>query len=269
LGCGYTGRRVAGRLAARGANVVATTRDPSKLTLPGVRVVRLEATEAASVEALRREIAPGAAVLYSVPLLKRDQGWAGSAPLLMPALEDRAARVVYLGTTSVYGATPAVDETTAPAPTRRREHLRLEEERDLASGAWSCLALRPAAIYGPARGVHAALLEGRHKMAGDGSNYVSRIHVEDLAAIGETALESTLTGAYPVADEHPCQAREITEYCAALLDLPPPAPGEHLAEADTRRANRRVDGRAIRRLLGVGLRYPSYREGVREALAGR
>ena len=36
--------------------------------------------------------------------------------------------------------------------------------------------------------------------------------------------------------------------------------------SETRRSNRRVDGRAIRRLLGVSLRYPSYRDGIPASL---
>jgi nucleoside-diphosphate-sugar epimerase len=128
------------------------------------------------------------------------------------------------------------------------------------------LVLRPAAIYGPGRGAHVAMREGRYKLVGDGSSYISRIYVEDLAAIVRAALESDLTGAYPVADDQPCSQREMAEYIAELtgLPVPPSAPAEEADE--TRRGDRRVDGRAIRRLLGVELRYPSYREGIAAAL---
>ena len=37
--------------------------------------------------------------------------------------------------------------------------------------------------------------------------------------------------------------------------------------SETRRSNRKVDGRAIRRLLGIELRYPSYRTGIPASLA--
>ena len=42
---------------------------------------------------------------------------------------------------------------------------------------------------------------------------------------------------------------------------------ERLPGDDTRRANRRVDGTAIRRALGLSLRYPSYREGIVASLS--
>ena len=66
------------------------------------------------------------------------------------------------------------------------------------------MILRPAAIYGPGRGVHVSMEEGRFRFVGGGDNFVSRIHVDDLAAHVEAALLSDITGAWPVADEHPC-----------------------------------------------------------------
>ncbi len=244
LGCGFTGSRVARRLAERGVECVGTHRSHFDVTKPPLRL----------------EVPDRALVLHSIPLVGEGMR---PTPVLMPLLE-RASRVVYLSTTGVYGATQFVDETTPVAPRTPRELLRVEEERDLASGPWKTLVLRPAAIYGPGRGVHASLREGRLKLRGDGSNYISRIHVEDLAAIAEAALFSDLTGAYPVADEEPCQAREIAEYCARRMGLAVPNP-----DGSEPRANRRVDGRAILRELGLSLRYPSYRIGLDElVLAG-
>ena len=115
------------------------------------------------------------------------------------------------------------------------------------SGSWSWLVLRPAAIYGPGRGVHTAMRAGTHRLLGDGGNFISRIHVEDLAAHAEAGLLTDLSGVWPVADDEPCPAREISEYCAQLLGIAPPADGAApLHSEDTRQANRRVNGRAIR-----------------------
>jgi nucleoside-diphosphate-sugar epimerase len=105
-----------------------------------------------------------------------------------------------------------------------------------------------------------------YHLPGDGSNWVSRIHVEDLSAIVEHAVFSDLTGSFPVADDYPCMSREIAEFCAELLRVPFPASDDLESLHPTLRANRRVDGSAIRRLLGVSLRYPSYREGIPAAI---
>jgi nucleoside-diphosphate-sugar epimerase len=230
FGCGYTGKRVAARLAERGEQVVIAPRD-------------LE----------RHELPPGTRVLHSIPVpyAKRIVG---------------AERLVYFSTTGVYGDQTEVDETTPVAPRSPREQARADEERNVAAACVNHLILRPAAIYGPGRGVQVSLLEGKHRYWGDGSNYISRIHVNDLAALAEAALFSDLTGAYPVADDEPARAIDITRFCAELLNIPVPPPQTGLPGEDTRRANRRVDGRAIRRALGVELAFPSYRVGIPAAL---
>jgi nucleoside-diphosphate-sugar epimerase len=228
---------VAQRLAARGYSVIATTR--ARQDVSGVE--------------------RGAIVLHSVP--------PEAGTRILEDLADKPARVVYLSSTGVYGAVRDVDETTPPAPRTERDRLRLAAERAASAGPWSSLILRPAAIYGPGRGVHAAMAAGTFRLIEGGENFVSRIHVDDLAAIAEQALLSDLTGAFPVADEEPCRSREIAKFCARLMGLPMP-PSEPLqGAAHARYADRRVNGMAIRRALGVDLRFPSYRVGIPACLA--
>ena len=230
LGCGYTGQRVAERFRARGATVTGTNRSWD-------------------LADIRRAVTPGVLVLHSVPPVTN----------VLEALADAPARVVYLSTTGVYGSAAAVDENTPVEPDTERARLRLEEEQRVTAGPWSWLILRPAAIYGPGRGI---LWTSRPKVppgkpAADRKacpTYVSRIHVDDLAAHVEAALLSSITGAYPVADEHPSTPQEIAEFCSQLLNTQ--------VEPRESRSSRRVDGSAIRRLLGITLRYPSYREGL-------
>jgi nucleoside-diphosphate-sugar epimerase len=215
---------VAQRFLARGAQVTTTHR-----------------------ETTRFEVAPGALVLHSVP----PEGSHG----LVEMLGDDPARVVYLSTTGVYGGARFVDESTPLSPLTEQHRLRLEEEARVAAGPWSSLILRPAAIYGPGRGVQESIKRGACRVD---ENFVSRMHVDDLATHVEAALMSEVTGAYPVADEEPCTSREIAEFCAELLGLPLPSQ----AQAKAYSMSRRVDGSAIRRALGITLRYPSYRVGI-------
>lgn len=259
LGSGYTGRRVAQALRQLGRTVLEFRTHAHDSTLP------FNILDPATHHHLTQALAPGARILYSLPVLRTPAGYQPTAPTAAPLL-NRAARLVYLSTTGVYGDLHHVNETTPPAPRHEREALRLEEERILAAGPWSTLILRPAAIYGPARGVHQSMLEGRYRLPGDGSNFISRIHVDDLAAHCLAALDSPLTGAFPVADAHPCPARDIAAFCAELLHVPMPEFTERLPGDDTRRANRQVDGSAIRRALSLTLRYPSYREGIPASL---
>jgi nucleoside-diphosphate-sugar epimerase len=272
LGCGYTGLRVARRLLDGGVTVTATSRDPDRpemaqLADAGAKILRFDVSDPKALDRLRGEVGRGAIVLNSLPTVgAADAPW-DPTPSLLELLGSRPGRVVHLSTTGVYGNIRDVDETTKPAPATERQRLRLAAEQAVAAGPWPSLILRPAAIYGPGRGVHERLRQGTFKLLGDGSNFISRLHVDDLAGIVVAALFSDLTGAYPVADDEPCPSLEIVAFCARLLGLPlPPSAGpEELDE--TRRSDRRVDGRAVRRLLGLGLLYPSYRVGVPAALA--
>jgi nucleoside-diphosphate-sugar epimerase len=247
LGAGFTGERVARRLEAAGHAVLRT--NSRNLPLPDVSLL---------------ETLPGDdwTVLHSIPVVRTAEGAWEPTPLLVAALRGKVRRMVYLSTTGVYGEAREVDETTPVQARTPRETLRVEAERAIAAGSWSSCILRPAAIYGPGRGAHVSIREGKWKIGGEGANFVSRIHVDDLATHAVAALLGDLTGAWPVADEEPCTTLAITEFCCALLGLPlPPAvPPGTLDE--TRRADRRVNGAAVRAQLGIPLEYPSYRTGI-------
>ena len=269
LGCGYTGSRVARLLLDQGIAVSGSARtldSMAPLIECGLRPLAFDAADSKSFSRLGENLEPGTRLLYSIPTLTGPTGRWEPARQILEAIGPQLSRVVYLSTTGVYGSAAAVNENTPPKPETERQKLRVEAEQAVLSGPWKSLILRPAAIYGPGRGVQAALPEGKYKLAGDGSNFVSRIHVDDLAAISAAAVLSDLTGAYPVADEEPCSSREIAEFCAELLQLGPVESVTSDELSETRRSDRRVGGRAIRKLLGVTLQYPSYRQGIPASL---
>jgi nucleoside-diphosphate-sugar epimerase len=267
LGCGFTGIRVARALLQEGIAVVATSRSPDRLDLPGARTVVFDASRDEDLPVLSTHVEDCDAVLCSIPTLRQDDQLVERVPELMRWLSGAISRVIYLSTTGVYGDQHLIDERTQPKPITPRELCRAEAEQSVLEGCRTPLVLRPAAIYGPGRGVHVSLREGKYRLTGDGSNYISRIHVDDLAAHVLAALHQGVTGAWPVADEHPCSQREMASFCAELLNLPMPPHTAPTSNAETLRANRRVDGSAIRRCLGISLRYPSYREGVPASIA--
>ena len=229
---------LAARLLARGARVTATTREPERLAGLGANVIRLEQ--------VREHVQPGMLVVHAIPP-------SGPQDLLEP-LGDAPARIVYISSTAVYGTAEVVDAGTPVDWQNEKARTRLLAEKAVAAGPWSSLILRPAAIYGPGRGAHESVRRGAY-FAGD--NYVSRIHVDDLAAQVEAGLYSSLTGAFPVADDEPCTSREMAEFCARLLGVPAPAGGGGRVTG-----NRRVDGSAIRKALCIPLMYPTYRVGI-------
>ena len=200
-----------------------------------------------------RELRRNTRLLHSIPTLPP-----GETDALHELIEALApSRVVYISSTGVYGAAENVDETTPAVPDDDRGRLRLAEEAWVRSGPWSSLILRAAAIYGPGRGVHAAVREGRAPRSA-GSGVVSRIHVDDLAALADAGLfADDLKGAWPVADDLPCSSAEIVAWCSG---------GGAAPETGAPVRGRSVVGRKIRELLGVELLYPSWKTGVPAAL---
>ena len=261
LGCGFTARRTARILLGAGWEVTATSRLPENLARLKALGARLERFDAARDRCVRAA-ADGAHVLLSIPTLRLDGRLHEPTASLLAKLRGAPRHLTYLSTTGVYGSLREVSERTPAAPETERQRLRVGAEEAVRSHGCRALVLRPAAIYGPGRGVHESMRAGRFRLAANSARMVSRIHVDDLAAIIARAVQQSVAGTYPVADECPATSLEVARYCSALLGLPLPeaVPDECLSE--TRKADRRVDGSAIRHRVGIGLRYPSYREGI-------
>jgi nucleoside-diphosphate-sugar epimerase len=257
LGLGFTGKRLARRLRDRGIDVFAAVRGSERfgdMAQLGVGLVELKSSALFQLDLPKR---PKIALLVP-PIPEPEQ-----AVLRAGILALHPERVVYVSSTGVYGDVPDVDEYTIAAPTDDRGRLRLKEEEWVASGPWSSIILRAAAIYGPGRGVHAALREGRMPR-GIGSGLVSRIHVDDLAALIERALDSGLKGAWPVADEEPCSTYQIVRWYAEVLQIKSTIKPATFGNPIT---GRRVDGKKVFELLGVRLQYPSWRTGIPASLS--
>jgi len=250
LGAGFTGRRLAARLRLRGEDVYAPVRDVSrfpKLQQDGVHLSELDLS-APDTSGLPRH----ARLAILIPPLPDPEK--SALRVFIEQLEPD--RIVYVSSTGVYGAATEVDETTPVDAADQRAQSRIDEERWLSSRACSTLILRSAAIYGPGRGVHTAVREGRVPR-GSGSAVVSRIHVDDLVSLIDAGLSSSMGGAWPVADGDPCSTDEIVRWCLERFHIPygsiSPAPAI---------AGRRVSGKRILELLQVEIKYPSWRIGI-------
>jgi nucleoside-diphosphate-sugar epimerase len=258
LGLGFTGERLARRLLQRGVHVSAPVRGIRRfreLALEGLQLSELDLDHPETMLLPRNAV-----VALLIPPLPEPE----NAALRETIRKTAPARVVYVSSTGVYGDRVAVDENTPAEPNDDRGRLRLEEERWITAGPWTSLILRAAAIYGPGRGVHVSIRAGQlHRSAGSGM--VSRIHVDDLAAIVEAGMFSDIQGSWPVADEAPCSSDEIARWCRKLLQLKPAGgPGMPVGK---RIAGRKVDGSKIREMLKVDLLYPSWKAGIQASLS--
>jgi hypothetical protein len=261
LGLGFTGKRLAGRLAMGGSDVFAAVRGVERFPEMASLGIHLSEWNLERPETMRLPKHARIAILIP-PLAEPDK-----AALRKTILALEPVRIVYVSSTGVYGDRIDVDENTRVAAMLdpgldERGRSRLEDESWIAAGPWSALVLRAAAIYGPGRGVHAAVKEGRIPR-GTGAGVVSRIHVDDLAALIEAGIESNLEGAWPVADQMPCSTDEIVQWCAEFLGI-----NHDGVEPPGTRAigGRSVNGESIRELLGIELKYPSWRTGIPASL---
>lgn len=261
LGCGFVGLAVARRLRATGRSVVATTREPTRARALAALGIDAHVTGALSRHQVEALVPAGAEVLVSFPP-------DGHTDRQIASALARARAVVYVSSTAVYGkARGRVDEQTPVDPSSPRAAARLEAERAFLDEA-GAVVLRAAGIYGPGRGLHLRLARGDLRVYGQGTNVVSRVHVEDLAVLACVALERAHRGAiYVAADDAPVpQIEAIRWLCEYLgLPLPPVAPASQAPE--TLRHDRAVDNARVKRDLAISLAYPTYREGFAHCIA--
>jgi nucleoside-diphosphate-sugar epimerase len=248
IGFGFTGTRLARRLLARGVEVFAPVRSIDKFR--AWTESKLHLFEGHLSEGNKMALPKNDIMAVTIPPLQGPDKAALRNTIQMLAPQ----RVVYVSSTGVYGDQVEIDEDSAALATDDRGRVRLEDEAWIAAGPWSSLILRAAAIYGPGRGVHVAMREGRLPR-GSASGVVSRIHVDDLAALIDAGMFSTVQGAWPVADDEPCASAEIARFLG-FSELAEGAPV----------SGRKVDGRRIRKLLGVELQFPSWQTGIPASL---
>ncbi|MCA3256140.1 MAG: SDR family NAD(P)-dependent oxidoreductase [Alphaproteobacteria bacterium] len=255
FGLGYTASRLATRLTAEGWMVAGTRRS-------GVLTVGSDAVAA--------EIAAATHILSSVP------PEAGADPVLAAhgaAIAASGAWLGYLSSTGVYGDTRGgwVDET-APVGGGRRD------ARTQADLAWQ--ALRPAGvhvfrlpgIYGPGRSALDRVIAGDARRIDAPGQVFSRIHVDDIVAAVRAAMRRPRPGVYNIADDSPAPGRDPIEFACDLLgrSYPPLEQLDGAALSPMARAFysecRRVANGRMKRELGIRLRYPDYRAGLRACL---
>lgn len=154
-------------------------------------------------------------------------------------------------------AAPIPDEVAA-----RATAAVLAMEGAARSSGTDCLVLRGALFYGPGTGFDedwfARARAGKLRLPGDGSGYVSLVHIADMAAATVAALArwpepKTLI----VADDRPVTWRELFTFIAASAGAESPQAGGRLGFPSFRVTNARA-----RAALGWAPLYADYRAGL-------
>lgn len=199
------------------------------------------------------------------------------------AAAPRLESIVYLSTVGVYGDHRGawIDEETTPVPVSARSRERLAAE-----AAWQALAaqcgkpvaiLRLAGIYGAGQNALVQLARGSARRIDKPGQVFNRIHVADIAQAIDASFRQRASGIFNVTDDEPTAPSDPIVFAASLAGVaPPPAIPYAVAEATMTPMARsfygeckRVRNERLKRVLGVRLRYPTYREGLGALHAAR
>ena len=188
--------------------------------------------------------------------------------------------VGYLSTIGVYGDRQGawVDEASPVNPANDRSKRRLAAEHEwLALGKSSRKRVeifRLAGIYGPGRSALEQLKGGTARRIIKPGQVFNRIHVEDLASVLAVAIAGRGQNViYNVTDDEPSAPSDVITFAAQLLGIEPPPEIPYAKAALSPMAasfyaeNKRVRNTRIKKDLGVSLRYPTFREGLRALAA--
>lgn len=273
FGHGYSAQEIGRRLLAEGWEVIGTTRDPARaeaLRATGIEAVTWPLTDLSLLDRATHVLVSAGPDDAGDPVLNA----------LGPEIAARSFRWIgYLSTTGVYGDRQGgwVDETSVRRPGTRRGALRARAEDQ-----WLALWLehglpvhlfRLAGIYGPGRGPFEKVRRGTARRIVKPGQVFSRIHVEDIAEAVIASMRAPQPGsAYNLCDDDPAPPEAVIEEAARLLGVPVP---EAVSIEDAEMTpmarsfyaeSKRVSNARMKTELGVALKYPDFRSGLKALL---
>jgi nucleoside-diphosphate-sugar epimerase len=285
LGCGYVGLALARALRELSVSVTATTRERARfaeIEATGATPVLADIMDPASLRPIA-EKAPDVVFDLVRPQQiaeNRYTSW-GTRNVAAAFAERPPQALVYLSSTSVYGRRSGdwTDETTEVNPNSAVGRARVEAEsiylEFYSQKGLPVRICRVPGIYGPGRTLRQRLETGAYRRMDDEKLWISRIHVDDLAAGLIAAWKNGKAGEiYLLCDNEPVTGQDYAELTASLLHLPLPPTVERddirhelsLDGFERRVSARRCRNQRMREELGVELRYPSVREGLPASL---
>lgn len=267
IGFGYVANHTAARLVRAGWRVLASTRSAETaqaITRAGYEAVLADPATSDGARTLDAAAARADAILSSVP---PDEDGDPVLPALRPETL-KAARLIYLSTTGVYGDRRGgwafEADALNPGPARSVRRARAEAQWL----ALNALSLRLGGIYGPGRSAFDRLERGAPVFDQPGQVF-SRIHVDDIAqAVALALARPHVSGPLNIVDDQPSSQAEVMCGAARLAGWPPPEirPFERdkasAMQASFFDENRRVSNARAKQVLGWRPAYPGWRDGL-------
>jgi len=182
--------------------------------------------------------------------------------------------ITYLSATSVYGDHSGgwVDEKSETKPTSPNGVGRLKVEKE-----WMELAVkfdlplqifRLSGIYSNQFNILKRLKSGEAKIINKKNHFFSRIHVEDIANVLSSSLNSfKKKEIYNISDNQPASAEEVAMYGVKLLGMDKPKAIE-INEIENEmlknfyKDSKKVDNKKMKEFFSLKLKYPTYVEGL-------
>ena len=299
-GTGVLGRRLVPQLVAREHQVTATTTSTEKLGLLaelGAEGVVMDGLDGVSVGEAVAAARPDVIVhqmtaIAGKPDMKHMDRWFATTNRLRTEGTDHllaaaeAAGVEHVVAQS-YGSWNGIragdwvkteDDpldllTGTPAEPGMKAIRHVDDAVQAAGGA----VLRYGSFYGPGATEDMVELVRKRQfpVVGRGTGHCSWIHVDDAASATVLAVEQKAQGVFNIVDDEPARASEWLPYLATCAGAKPPMRVPRwLARllAGEVAVTMMTEGRAFsnakaKKELGWELRYPSWRQGFKEALA--
>jgi nucleoside-diphosphate-sugar epimerase len=278
LGCGYLGERVADHWRRDGARVIVGTRRPdraTRLAAAGFEARVLDVTQPATLG----HLPPLDTLLFAVAhdpssMASQQAVCVDGLRHVLDAIDTLTGRLIYISTTGVYGQQDHewVDERSTCDPRRAGGRCYLRAEQRLRAHRWGArsVILRLAGLYGPGRVPYLDRLRSNQPLPVDPAGYLNLIHVDDAVRVVLASGQCELPNLFVVADGSPVLRADYYREVGSWVGREPAfgSPDPHSAQAQRALASKRVCNAKLVQQLGVRLRFPSYREGLRAILGG-
>lgn len=271
---GVLGRHLIPRLLERGHNVRGSARNESGEALVaalGAEPVRADILQRASLEAAVADCTAALHIATAIPAARGTGDWSVNDRIRREGTENLLAACAQAGVARYLQQSIAMTLTASDdRPQTEQDETSglglgasaVEAEALVRESALDWRILRGGSFYGPGTGHGAEWLEAARRsdyvMPGDGSGFISLIHIADMAEATAAAIETDQgRSVWNAVDDTPVRMRELTTYIAQLAGAPPPQTGGRIHLASFRVSNAKLKDE-----LGWRPRYASYRSGL-------
>lgn len=222
---GYIGEAVAAALQSRHTiSALAYSEQPAdKLQRSGIKVYRGDLKDTATYKDALKEadVVIHTAAVYGPDFAKYDTL---TVDTILAALKGTGKTFIYTSGTWVLGDTGSVlaDEKTPTNPIALVAFRAANEEKvvNAAKSGVHTIVIRPTIVFGNEKGIVGQWIKqaretGESTYVGNGDNYSSYIHIDDLAQLYVSAIESGAAGSiYHGSNGQPVKGRELAELVA-------------------------------------------------------